>query len=76
MRIVNLLGIGKRRSRLNDSTLVAYAARADNTLNSLVARPIAQVLNKQIKAWRTKFLAPVDGIAEAEIFRIPARSDA
>jgi transposase len=32
---------------------------ADNTLDRLVAKPVAhpagQVLNKQIKAWRTKF---------------------
>jgi len=51
--------IGKRRGRLKDSTLAAYAARADNTLDRLVAQPVAhpagQVLNKQIKAWRTKF---------------------
>lgn len=51
--------VGKRRGRLKDSTLAAYAARADNKLDRLVARPVAhpagQVLNKQIKAWRTKF---------------------
>lgn len=51
--------VGKRRGSLKDSTLAAYAARADNTLDRLVAWPVAhpagQVLNKQIKAWRTKF---------------------
>jgi transposase len=51
--------IGKRRGRLKDSTLAAYAARADNTLDRLVTQPVAhpagQVLNNQIKAWRTKF---------------------
>jgi transposase len=51
--------VGKRRGRLKDSTLAAYAASADNKLDRLVARPVAhpagQVLNKQIKAWRTKF---------------------
>jgi transposase len=39
--------------------LAAYAAGADNSLDRLVAQPVAhpagQVLNKQIKACRTKF---------------------
>lgn len=53
------IGVGKRRSRLKDSTLAVYAAKADDKLDRLVAGPIAhpagKVLNKQIKAWRTKF---------------------
>jgi transposase len=53
------IGVGKRRGRLKDSTLAAYAAKADDKLDRLVAGPVAhpagKVLNKQIKAWRTKF---------------------
>ena len=53
------IGVGKRRSRLKDSTLAVYAAKADDKLDRLVAGPVAhpagKVLNKQIKAWRTKF---------------------
>ena len=53
------IGVGKRRSQLKDATLAAYAAKADNRLDHLVAAPVAhpagKVLNKQIKAWRTKF---------------------
>jgi hypothetical protein len=49
----------KRRGRLKDSTLAAFAATANNKLDRLVAWPVAhpagQALNKQIKAWRTKF---------------------
>lgn len=51
--------VGKRRGRLKDSTLAAYAAKADDKLDELVAAPVAhpagKVLKKQIKAWRTKF---------------------
>jgi transposase len=51
--------IGKRRSRLKDTTLTAYAAKADNLLTRLVQMPVAhpagRVLLKQIKAWRGKF---------------------
>jgi len=53
------IGVGKRRNRLKDSTLAVYAAKADDKLDRLVAGPVAhpagKVLNKQIKAWRTKF---------------------
>jgi transposase len=53
------IGVGKRRGRLKDSTLAAYAATADNKLDRLVAQPVThpagKVLNQQIKAWRTKF---------------------
>lgn len=53
------IGVGKRRSRLKDSTLAVYAAKADNRLDHLVATPVAhpagKVLKRQIKAWRTKF---------------------
>lgn len=51
--------IGKRRSGLKDTTLAAYAAKADNVLTRLMRMPIAhpagKVLLKQIKAWRGKF---------------------
>ena len=51
--------VGKRRSQLRDSTLAAYAARADDRLDNLLAAPVAHPagknLKKQIKAWRTKF---------------------
>lgn len=51
--------IGKRRSTLKDTTLAAYAAKADNGLTRLMQMPIAhpagKVLLKQIKAWRGKF---------------------
>ena len=51
--------VGKRRSELKDSTLAAYAAKAERRLDALVACPAAhpagKVLQRQIKAWRTKF---------------------
>lgn len=51
--------IGKRRSSLKDSTLAAYAAKAERGLDALVAVPAAhpagQELQRQIKAWRGKF---------------------
>jgi transposase len=51
--------IGKRRSSLKDTTLAAYAAKADNLLTRLVQMPVAhpagRVLLKPIKAWRGKF---------------------
>jgi transposase len=46
--------VGRRRDQLKDSTLAAYAAKADNILDRLVARPVAhpagRVLLKQIAA--------------------------
>jgi transposase len=51
--------VGRRRGDLKDSTLAAYAAKADARLDDLVAGPVAhpagKVLQKQVKAWRTKF---------------------
>jgi len=51
--------IGKRRTDLKDSTLATYAGRADRRLDALVtvpaAHPAGKVLQRQIKAWRTKF---------------------
>ena len=51
--------IGRRRDQLKDSTLAAYAAKADNVLDRLVTLPVAhpdgQSLQRQIKAWRQKF---------------------
>jgi transposase len=51
--------VDKRRSQLKDSTLAVYAAKADDKLDGLLAAPVAHPagkdLEKQIKAWRTKF---------------------
>jgi transposase len=51
--------VGKRRCDLKDTTLAAYAAKADNVLTRLmripIAHPAGKVLLKQIKAWRGKF---------------------
>jgi len=51
--------VGKRRARLKDSTLAVYAAKAERGLDALVAVPAAhpagQALQRQIKAWRSKF---------------------
>ncbi|MFS3137696.1 IS66 family transposase, partial [Gluconacetobacter sacchari] len=53
------IGVGKRRDRLKDTTLAAYAAKADNVLTRLmripIAHPAGKVLLRQIKAWRNKF---------------------
>ena len=53
------IGVGRRRHRLRDTTLVSYASRADLTLSRLmrapVAHPAGKALLRQIKAWRTKF---------------------
>jgi transposase len=51
--------IGKRRSSLKDTTLAAYAANAERRLDALLATPAAHPagcdLQRQVKAWRTKF---------------------
>ena len=51
--------IGKRRPSLKDSTLAYYAAKAERRLDALVrvpaAHPAGADLQRQIKAWRTKF---------------------
>jgi transposase len=51
--------VGKRRPNLKDSTLAAYAAKAERGLDALVAVPAAhpagRELQRQIKAWRGKF---------------------
>ena len=51
--------VGKRRRQLKDGTLSAYAAKADNKLDTLIGAPVAhpagKTVLKQIKAWRTKF---------------------
>ena len=53
------IGVGKRRSRLNDATLTVSAAKIDDRLDHLLAAPVGhpagRTLKKQIKAWRTKF---------------------
>jgi transposase len=71
--------VGKRRSQLKDSTLAAYAAKADTKLDRLmrapVAHPAGKFLLRQIKAWRTKFFVfmqdrdvpPTNNISEREI---------
>lgn len=71
--------IGKRRPSLKDSTLAAYAAKAERRLDALVglpaAHPAGQTLQRQIKAWRGKFfifladrrVPPTNNISEREI---------
>jgi len=71
--------VGKRRGELKDSTLSAYAAKADRRLDDLLSTPVAhpagKVLLRQVKAWRTKFFVfltdrrvpPTNNISEREI---------
>jgi transposase len=71
--------VGKRRGELKDSTLAAYAAKVDRKLDSLLGQPAAhpagQILQRQIKAWRTKFFVflvdrrvpPTNNVSEREI---------
>jgi transposase len=51
--------VGRRRHDLKDTTLRAYAARAEDRLDQILALPAAHpdgaFLKKQIKGWRTKF---------------------
>jgi len=51
--------IGKRRPELKNSTLAAYAAKAERRLDALLGVPAAhsagRELQRQIKAWRGKF---------------------
>ena len=51
--------VGKRRPSLKDSTLAAYAARAERGLDARLgvpaAHPAGRELQRQIKAWRGKF---------------------
>lgn len=51
--------VGRRRDQLKDVTLRAYATRAEDHLDRLLAIPAAHpagaALKKQIKGWRTKF---------------------
>ncbi|HYH19757.1 MAG TPA: IS66 family transposase [Azospirillum sp.] len=51
--------VGKRRSDLKDSTLAAYAAKAERGLDALLgvpaAHPAGREQQRQIKAWRGKF---------------------
>lgn len=51
--------VGKRRPSLTDSTLAAYAAKAERSLDGLLgvpaAHPAGRELQRQIKAWRGKF---------------------
>lgn len=71
--------VGKRRSELKDSTLAAYAGKAERKLDALVgvpaAHPAGRKLQRQIKAWRTKFFVfladrevpPTNNVSEREI---------
>jgi transposase len=71
--------IGRRRPTLKDSTLAVYAAQAERRLDALVgvpaAHPAGADLQRQIKAWRTKFFVfltnrnvpPTNNISEREI---------
>ncbi|MGY0715133.1 IS66 family transposase [Azospirillum argentinense] len=51
--------VGKRRPDLKDSTLAAYAAKAERRLDALLgvpaAHPAGRELQRQVKAWRGKF---------------------
>ena len=51
--------VGKRRPGLKDSTLAAYAAKAERRLDALLgvsaAHPAGRELQRQVKAWRGKF---------------------
>jgi transposase len=51
--------VGQRRASLKDSTLAAYAAKAERGLDALLgvpaAHPAGRELQRQIKAWRGKF---------------------
>src|SRR5512147_211660 len=51
--------VGRRRPDLADATLKAYQARAERVLDTLTTLPIATeagaTLQRQVKAWRTKF---------------------
>jgi len=71
--------VGKRRHELKDSTLAADAGKAERKLDALVAvavtHPDGRKLQKQIKAWRTKFFVfladrevpPTNNVSEREI---------
>ena len=71
--------VGHRREDLKDSTLRAYAAKADDKLDRLLAMPTAHpdgaYLKKQVKGWRAKFFVfmtnrsvpPTNNISEREI---------
>jgi transposase len=71
--------VGKRRESLKDRTLKNYAARAERRLDGLLtipaAHPAGKTLQRQIKAWRTKFFVfledrrvpPTNNISEREI---------
>ena len=51
--------VGKRRPSLKDSTLAQYAAKAERRLDALLgvpaAHPAGADLQRQVKAWRTRF---------------------
>ncbi|MFP1133204.1 IS66 family transposase [Asticcacaulis sp. W401b] len=71
--------VGHRSGDLKDGTLRAYAAKADDKLDKILAIPTAHpagaYLKKQIKAWRTKFFVfmtdprvpPTNNVSEREI---------
>ena len=71
--------VGKRRPGLKDTTLAQYAAKAERRLDALLgvpaAHPAGAELQRQIKAWRTKFFVfladrdvpPTNNISEREI---------
>jgi transposase len=73
------IAIGRRRDALKDSTLQHYRARADRRLDRLLAtpapHPAGRTLQKQVKAWRTRFfvfledrrVSATNTVAEREI---------
>jgi transposase len=73
------IAVGRRRETLGDTTLQQYRAKADRRLDRLLAapapHPAGRTLQKQVKAWRTKFfvfledlrVSAINNVAEREI---------
>ena len=73
------IAVGRRRDTLTDTTLQQYRAKADRRLDRLLAapapHPAGRTLQKQVKAWRTKFfvfledrrVSATNNVAEREI---------
>jgi transposase len=71
--------VGRRREQLKDSTLQQYRVKADNRLDRLLEKsaphPAGRKLQRQVKAWRSKFfvfledrrVSATNNVAEREI---------
>ena len=71
--------VGRRREQLKDSTLQQYRIKADNRLDRLLEKsaphPAGRKLQRQMKAWRSKFfvfledrrVSATNNVAEREI---------